>query len=67
MRSGLQIVFACRDQIHDFLVLRNDNGFLAVLVLDLPRVPLDFLHLLRDRSLLPLLRRYCEQVFPPWC
>ena len=35
MRAGLEIVFATRDQIHDFSVLRNDNCFLAVLVFDL--------------------------------
>src|SRR6516162_1452019 len=51
MCAGLEIVFATRDQIHDFSVLRNYNGFLAVLVFDLQSIPLDFLHLLRDRSI----------------
>ena len=51
MRPGLEIVLATGDKVDDFGVARDDNGLLAILVFDLQRVPLDFLHLLRDGSI----------------
>src|SRR6202040_3984469 len=51
MRSGLQIGLTASDKVDDFGVARDDNGLLAILVFYLQRVPLDFLHLLRDGSI----------------
>src|SRR4029077_2546307 len=51
MRASLQIGLAASDKVDDFGVARNDNGLLAILVFDMQRVPLDLLHLLRNRSI----------------
>src|SRR5271169_3966060 len=51
MRASLQIGLTTSDEVDDFGVARDDNGLLAILVFDLQRVPLDFLHLLRDGSI----------------
>jgi hypothetical protein len=51
MLASLQIGLTASDKVDDFGVARDDNGLLAILVFDLQRVPLDFLHLLRDGSI----------------
>jgi hypothetical protein len=51
MCASLQIGLTASDKVDDFGVARDDNCLLAILVFDLQRVPLDFLHLLRDRSI----------------